>query len=157
MNKPRKSARVLAIDYGKVRAGVAVSDELGLYAHARPALDATNRKALIAAVAALARDEEVGRILVGLPLTLSGERGPSAERALSFAQAVADATGLDVELIDERLTTVEASRQLRASGISGRRKQQAKVDGVAAAVILQSWLDGRASGDDPADPSDPEA
>jgi putative Holliday junction resolvase len=142
MKDPRRGARVLAIDFGKARAGVAVSDELGLYAHARPALDAKNRKALIAAVVAIARAEDIGRVLIGLPLTLAGEQGPSAQRAIAFAQAIADATGLDVELVDERLTTVEAGRQLRASGVASR-DQQAKVDGVAAAVMLQSWLDGR--------------
>jgi putative Holliday junction resolvase len=142
VTSPRAHARVLAIDFGKVRAGIAVSDELGLYAHARPPLDAKNRKALLAAIAAIIRDEEVGRLLIGLPLELSGDRGPAARRALQFAQELADATGLEVELMDERLSTVEAGRQLRASGVE-KRKQQAKVDGVAASVLLQSWLDRR--------------
>lgn len=142
MTHPTDRARVLAIDFGKARAGIAVSDELGLYAHARPALDASNRKALLAGITAIIREESVGRLLIGLPLELSGERGPAARRALAFAQELADATGLEVELIDERLSTVEAGRQLRASGVAGR-KQKGKVDGVAASVLLQSWLDSR--------------
>lgn len=142
MARPSNAARVLAIDLGKARAGVAVSDELGLYAHTRPPIDARNRKALLAALAELARAEGVRRFLIGLPLEMTGEHGPAARRALAFAQQLADATGLEVEVVDERLTTVEASRQLSASGIEGRR-QKSKVDGVAAAVILQSWLDRR--------------
>lgn len=142
MKSSRAPARVLAIDFGKVRAGIAISDELGLYAHARPALDATNRKPLLAALTQIIRDEGVERLLIGLPLELSGDRGPAARRALQFAQELADATGIEVELIDERLSTVEAGRQLRASGVAGR-KQKAMVDGVAASVLLQSWLDGR--------------
>lgn len=138
---PKPPARILAIDFGKARAGIAVSDELGMYAHARPPLDAKNRKALLAALTEIIRAESISRILIGLPLELSGDRGPAARRALQFAQEIADASGLEVELIDERLSTVEAGRQLRASGVEGR-KQQALVDGVAASVLLQSWLDG---------------
>lgn len=134
--------RVLAIDFGKARVGVAISDELGLYAHARPALDGKNRRALLEELSRLVREESVVRLLIGLPLELGGGEGSAARRALSFAQALADATGVEVEMCDERLSTVEAARQLRASGVSGR-KQKDKVDGVAASVILQSWLDRR--------------
>jgi putative holliday junction resolvase len=144
MSESRGAGRVLAIDFGKVRVGVAISDELGLYAHARAPIDARNRRVLLEAIAAIIRDEGVDRLLIGLPLELRGERGPAARRALDFAQQLADATGIEVELCDERMSTVEASRQLRASGVAGK-KQKALVDGVAAAVILQSWLDRRRS------------
>lgn len=134
--------RVAAIDLGKARVGVAVSDELGLYAHPRPFLDGKSRKALLGALSALAREEEITRFLVGLPLEMSGVEGSAARRAMEFAEELASATGLEVELIDERLTTVEASRNLRASGISARRGKRL-VDGAAAAVLLQSFLDRR--------------
>ena len=145
---PSASAvRVVAIDLGKARVGVAVSDELGLLAHPRPYLDGKSRKPLLAALVAMARDESVQRFLLGLPLEMTGEHGPAARRVLAFAQELADATGVEIELVDERLTTVEAAQQLRASGV-GAREGKGLVDGVTAAVILQSWLDARRVGDD---------
>jgi putative Holliday junction resolvase len=134
--------RVAAIDLGQVRVGVAVADELGMYAHPRPPLDGKRPRAAIEALAALAREEGVKRFLVGLPLTLDGRQGPAARRALEFAQTLADASGVPVEMVDERLSTVEASRRLREGG-TGSRKARGRVDGVAAALLLQAWLDRR--------------
>jgi putative Holliday junction resolvase len=134
--------RVVAIDLGKARVGVAVTDDLGLMAHARPHLDGKSRKALLRALVELAREERTERFLVGLPLEMSGQEGLAARRALAFAQELADATGVAVEMIDERLSTVEASRRLRDGGVSGRA-QKDRIDGAAAAVLLQGWLDGR--------------
>lgn len=131
--------KVAALDFGKARVGLAVADDLGMYAHARPPLDGRNRKALLAAIAEVAREEGIERFIVGLPLELDGSQGPSARRATELAQQVADATGLEVELLDERLTTVEASHQLAASGVS-RKEARSRVDGVAAAMILEAWL-----------------
>lgn len=134
--------RVCALDLGKARVGVAVTDDLGLYAHPRPPLDGRNRKALLAALTRLAKDDGIERFLVGLPLDMTGEHGPAARRATQFAQEVADATGCDVELVDERLSTVEAEGHLRAHGMS-RREARPHIDGAAAAVVLQAWLDAR--------------
>lgn len=134
--------RVAAIDLGKVRVGVAVADELGMYAHPRPPLDGKRPRVAIEALAALAREEGVKRFLVGLPLTLDGRQGPAAQRALEFAQTLADASGVPVEMVDERLSTVEASRRLREGG-TGSRKARGRVDGAAAALLLQAWLDRR--------------
>jgi putative Holliday junction resolvase len=138
----RLTKRVAAIDLGKARVGVAVTDELGLMAHARPFLDGKSRKALLASLVELAREEQLERFLVGLPLEMNGDHGPAAQRALEFAQQLADATGVEIEMIDERLSTVEASRRLRDRGVKAR-DQKSLVDGAAAAVILQSWLDAR--------------
>ena len=137
--------RVAAIDLGKARVGVAVSDELGLLAHPRPLIDGKSRKALLGALVELAREEEITRFLVGLPLEMSGAEGSAARRAMTFAEELAQATGIEVELIDERLTTVEASRRLHAGGVSGRRGKERieRIDGAAAAVMLQSFLDRR--------------
>lgn len=138
----KRAPRVAAIDLGKARVGIAIADELGMMAHARPPLDGKSRKALLGALANLAREEKIERFLVGLPLEMTGEEGPAARRALELAQQIADATGVEVEMIDERLSTVEASRRLRDGGTSARA-QKGRVDGAAAAVILQGWLDAR--------------
>lgn len=135
---------VCGVDLGKVRVGVAVSDELGALSHPRPALDGTNRKGLLAALAALAQEEAVGRFVVGLPVEMSGGHGAAADRAMKFAGALANATGLEVELWDERLTTVEASRRLSEAG-KRKKSQQASIDSASAALLLQSWLDARGS------------
>src|SRR4051794_20308727 len=119
----KPSPRVAAIDLGKARVGVAVSDELGLLAHTRPFLDGRSRRPLLAALGTLAREDGITRFLVGLPLEMTGEHGPAARRALAFAQELADATGVEVEMIDERLSTVEASRRLTDGGVTARRQK----------------------------------
>jgi putative Holliday junction resolvase len=121
---------------------LAVSDELGVMAHARPPLAGRDLRKLLAELCALAKREGIERFLVGLPLDRMGDEGGPATRSRRFAQALANASGREVELVDERLTTVEASRRLREGGVSAKRGKPL-VDGVAAAVILQSWLDGR--------------
>ncbi|MBK6691095.1 MAG: Holliday junction resolvase RuvX [Myxococcales bacterium] len=134
--------RVCALDLGASRVGVAVSDELGLLAHPRGVFDGKDQRKLLQAVKALADDEALDRILVGLPLHMSGREGEGAKRARMLAQAIANATGLEVELLDERLTTVEAKRSLRDSGVHGK-KAKAHIDEASAVVMLQAWLDTR--------------
>ncbi|AKT39642.1 Holliday junction resolvase RuvX [Chondromyces crocatus] len=134
--------RVAAIDLGAARIGVAVTDELGLMAHPRPPLDGSTGKAVLEALTSLAREEGVKRFLVGLPLNLDGREGSAARKATTFAQELANATGIAVELVDERLSTVEASRRLREGGVNSRRARK-RIDGAAAAVLLQAWLDRR--------------
>lgn len=134
--------RVLALDRGEVRVGVAISDELGLLAHPRPALDGRRAREMFETLRALCAEEGVERVLVGYPLDLQGEEGAAARRAVRFAEEVARVTGLTVELVDERMTTVIAARSLREAGVSKRAAKQ-KVDGAAAAHLLQGWLDAR--------------
>lgn len=138
----RAPRRVCALDLGAARVGVAVSDELGVMAHPRGALAARPRPAFLAALAALVREEGIGRILVGFPLDLRGTEGEAARRARLLAQDIADATDCDVELVDERLTTVQAQRSLTDSGLN-RKESRAHIDEASAAAILQAWLDAR--------------
>ena len=137
-----RRARTVGLDFGGARCGVAIDDELGKLAHARPNFAAKDRKLLLESLVAFAAEEHAARFVVGLPLEMSGREGRAAERVRDFAQQLADASGLDVVLWDERLTTVEASRALRASGHDARA-QKSRIDGAAAVAILQSWLDGR--------------
>jgi putative Holliday junction resolvase len=134
--------RTCALDPGKVRVGVAIDDDLGLLAHPRGSLDGRDQKALLAALRVLADDEHVVRFVVGLPLDMHGGEGMAARGARALAQRVADVTGREVELWDERLTTVQAARALRASEVRGK-KARARIDEAAACAILQSWLDAR--------------
>lgn len=134
--------RTVALDPGKARVGVAIDDGLGLMAHPRGALDGKDRRALLEALKDLAEAEGVVRFVVGLPLDMHGGEGMAARASRVLAQQLADATGREVELWDERLTTVQAQRELRASELRGK-KARARIDEAAACAILQSWLDAR--------------
>jgi putative Holliday junction resolvase len=136
--------RTLGIDHGERRVGVALSDEDGRIAHPRATLARRDPKELIAALAALVREEGVQAIVIGLPLHLDGSEGASARRARRFAELVQQATGLSVTLWDERLTTVAAQRALGEAGVRAS-DQRAMVDRVAAALMLQSYLDFKAA------------
>ncbi len=112
-------------------------------AHPRGTLDGRNVKALLERLGSLADEQDVVRFVVGLPLDMTGGEGTAAREARVMAQRIADATGRLVELWDERLTTVQAARELAASELRGK-KARARVDEAAACAILQSWLDARA-------------
>ena len=134
------SGRVLALDFGTRRVGVAVSDPLGISAQPHSVLDGTD-PGLMGIIGRLAGDLGVERIVVGLPLSLDGSEGPAAAAARRFAAEVAASTGLPVNLLDERFTTVSAERVLVQAGLTGRRRRVVR-DRVAATVLLQSYLDG---------------
>lgn len=136
----RRPGRVCALDLGAVRVGVAVSDELRLYAHPRGVLDGRDRGALVRAIVEVIAREGVDRILVGFPLDMKGGEGDSARRARGLAQKIADATGLEVELVDERLSTVQARRALAASDVHGKKAKE-RIDEASAVTVLQAWLD----------------
>jgi putative Holliday junction resolvase len=134
--------RVLGIDPGEARIGVAVSDELGMLAHPCETIDCKKNNA-VQRLGELAREKDVEKIVVGCPRNMDGSHGPGAEKAKQFADALANATGLTVILWDERLTTVAASRSLHAAGRNAKQ-QKRLIDQVAAQHILQSWLDASA-------------
>lgn len=133
--------RRLGIDVGSVRIGVALSDPDGLIATPlRTVPRDVEGGADVSAVIALVVEHQAIGIVVGLPRTLAGREGSAAEAARLFVAALEPVVGVPVELSDERLTTVVATRQLRESGRKGRR-QRAVIDQVAAVGILQGWLD----------------
>lgn len=137
--------RALGVDLGSKRIGIAVSDRSGTIASPLVVLQRTGRRAEDhRRIAALVREEEAEVVVVGLPLTMSGERGPAARSAVAEAEQLATVVGVPVETHDERLTTVSADRVLMAADLDARARRQV-VDKVAAAVLLQSWLDARAS------------
>jgi putative Holliday junction resolvase len=138
--------RILALDLGARRIGLALSDERGVTARGLRTLHRSSKRQALAAVARLAAEQGVGLILVGHPLRLSGEEGPEALRARRFAEELAERTGLPVKLLDERFTTVQARRVLRECGVRLRKQAQPVVDRVAAVLLLEAYLDARAAG-----------
>ncbi|TMC54621.1 MAG: Holliday junction resolvase RuvX [Chloroflexi bacterium] len=132
--------RVLAVDPGSKRVGIAISDPSGTIAQALTTVDAEPVGTLVTRLAEIAKRNEAARIVVGLPRRLDGSYGPEAKAARALADAVRKASGLPVELVDERLTTVAAERSMIAAG-ARRAKRRATVDRVAAALLLQSHLD----------------
>lgn len=132
----------MGVDLGAKRTGVAVS--VGSVARPLTVVEAGGSD-LVDRISELARSEDVSEIVVGEPIRLDGTRGPAAEQARETAECIRRATGLEVRLWDERLTTAEAERALIGGGVR-RRKRRAVVDKLAAAVLLQSYLDARAAG-----------
>jgi putative Holliday junction resolvase len=135
--------RVLGIDFGARRIGLAISDEDGRVATPHSTLDRRSDAAAARAIADLARREGVGALVVGEPVNLDGTRGPAAARARAFAARLARESALPCELVDEALTTVEAARRLREAGVDPRRAPR-RLDAIAAQILLQEALDRRA-------------
>jgi len=129
--------RVLALDLGTTRVGVAVSDATATLASPLATVAAGDR----ARLASLVEEEGASLVLVGLPRNMDGSLGPAARAARAEAAALADSLPVPVLLVDERLTTVSADRALREQGRRGRARRRL-VDQAAAAVLLQGWLDG---------------
>jgi len=132
--------RVLAVDPGAKRVGLALSDPTGTIAQPLSTLPAEPRDTLVERLAEVARQNEVTRIVVGLPLRMDGSHGPEARSAQQLAAALRKAARLPVELVDERLTTAAAERSLIAGGVRRASRRQT-VDRVAAALLLQTHLD----------------
>jgi len=138
--------RVLGVDYGRVRLGLAMSDEGSVLASPLPHYRrARSLRDDLRYIANLASKHDIKRIVIGLPLHMNGSIGEMAEEAAGFADEVERATGLVVERIDERLTTAEAERTLLEADIS-RKKRKGLRDSLAAVLILQSYLDREGSG-----------
>jgi putative holliday junction resolvase len=130
-------SRSLGVDYGTKRVGLAISDALGITA--RP-LSVVSRSTVVAEVVNLVKEHDVGTIVVGLPTGLSGDEGMSASEARKLADELGAATGVELILVDERYTSRIAEDALLESGMK-RRKRRESVDKVAAAIILQDYLD----------------
>jgi len=131
--------RILGVDIGEKRVGVAISDELGIAAHPLETIAQTTDEALIEKLKASARENGVTRIVVGLPLNMNGSLGDSANKILDFVERLKEKTGLDVVTWDERLTSVEAEKLLLGLDKS-RKKRKTLSDEVAAVLILQAYM-----------------
>lgn len=135
--------RALGIDLGSKRIGIAVSDTSGTVATALTTVHRSkSRRHDHAEITKLVRDEEAELVVVGLPLSLDGTKGPAARGAEKETEQLATVVGVPVEMYDERFTTVTAERGMLEAGLDARQRRKV-VDKVAAAVMLQAWLDHR--------------
>jgi putative pre-16S rRNA nuclease len=133
-------SRILALDLGKRRIGLAVSDPLRITAQGLPNLVRTNKRTDLAALQEIISQREVGLILMGNPINMGGTEGRQSRWVHEFAEAIERRLGVPVKFWDERLTSVQAGRVLRESGIS-IEKRAAAVDRLSAVILLQSYLD----------------
>ena len=136
--------RILALDIGEKRVGIAVSDPDERVASPVCVLAADEVRSNAQSFRRVLEDWEPELLLCGLPYTLAGEEGPQAQRIRSFADDVSQSTGISCEFADERLSSAEAKRSLREKGLS-EKAMRGKVDMIAASLFLQSWLDARAA------------
>jgi putative Holliday junction resolvase len=133
------ASRILALDYGTKRIGVALSDELGWTAQPLETIDRRSLDRDIAHIAALVRSHEVARVVLGLPLQLDGRQGPAIEAMREFAAKLEAGLPVPLVLWDERLTT-KAAEDLLIAAVVSRKKRKGAVDRIAAAILLQSYL-----------------
>ncbi len=135
--------RVLGVDYGERRVGLAVSDPTGTIAQPLPTLTRrAGKRPPVQAIADLAREWQVEAVVVGLPLTLEGDESDWTRETRAFAERLAQRTGLPLHFVDERLTSVRAERAVRSLGLRrAEREDKTRVDAAAAVLILQAFLD----------------
>jgi putative holliday junction resolvase len=135
--------RVLGLDVGSRRIGLAISDPLGITAQGLETLQRRNKRADFAALAEVIKKYEVRQVVIGLPLRMSGEAGTQSAKMQEFAEEFRKYFGIPVHLWDERLTSAEANRLLRGTELSIEKRAKA-VDRMAAVLILQGWMENRA-------------
>lgn len=131
--------RIMGIDYGDARTGVALSDLLCTIVGSTVVVPSRNREKAIVDIVRMAKEQEVGKIVVGLPRNMDGTEGPRAELCREFADLLAQATGLEIIMWDERRTTVEAHNILSQHNYHGQKRKNT-VDAVAASLILEGYL-----------------
>jgi len=132
--------RIMGIDYGEKRIGVAISDPLGITAQGLPTIERTNIQEDIQKILNIIREKEVGEIVVGLPKHMNNMLGEKAQAVLAFVDLIKKHVNIPVNTIDERLSTVRAHRTMLEGDLS-RKKRKDRVDMIAAQLILQNYLD----------------
>lgn len=137
-----QTGRILGLDFGSHRIGAAVSDPLGITAQPLPAIPRKGDRRDMEAISDLIREYSVVTVLLGLPLTMSGEEGPQAKKARLFGEKIRERLGIPVETWDERLTTVQAERHLIATGTRRAKRKEVR-DSLSAVFLLQCALDYR--------------
>jgi len=135
--------RTLGVDFGSKRIGLAISDAMGMMAGPLTVIQVgKSMDGAIAQIARIAKAEEAVRLVVGMPFNMDGSEGPQADKTRAFAKTLGDALKLPVEFVDERLTSYAAESMLQAAELTNARVK-ARVDKVAAQILLQTWLEAR--------------
>ena len=133
--------KIMGLDYGEARTGVALSDELGMIAHGLESIEHKgNDKKLLERICEIIKANKVSKIVIGYPLNMNATKGPRVEKTDAFIKKLVKETGLPVEKIDERLTTVAAHKTMTLLGVSAEKKKKI-VDTISAEYILQMYLD----------------
>jgi putative Holliday junction resolvase len=132
--------RILALDHGTVRVGVALSDELKMIASPLEFIPAEPWDAFLQRLQQIMAEKQVERVLVGMPRNMDGSFGPAAEKVRAFVEQLRAVLTVPVQTVDERLSSVHAQKLLHQAGVKSRQ-QRGKVDQMAAAILLQSYLD----------------
>jgi putative holliday junction resolvase len=140
-----QAKRILGLDVGSKRIGLAISDPLGITAQGLETLQRQNKRLDFAQLEQVIREHRVAEIVIGLPLRMAGGEGIQAEKMQAFAEEIRRRFRLPVHLWDERLTSAQANRLLRETEMSIKRRAEV-VDQMAAVLILQSWMDARSGG-----------
>lgn len=134
--------RILGIDFGEKRIGLALSDPLGFTAQSLDTLMRQNKNQVLQDLSVLCKERQVGEVVIGLPVNMDGSVGPKAKEVLDFIPKMEAALGVPVKTWDERLTSRQAGRLMIEEGLS-RRKQRSKSDALAAILILQSYMESK--------------
>ncbi len=133
--------KIMGLDYGEARTGVALSDELGMMAHGLESIEHKgNDKKLLERICEIIKANKVSKIVIGYPLNMNATKGPRVEKTDAFIKKLEKETGLPIEKIDERLTTVAAHKTMTLLGVSAEKKKKI-VDTISAEYILQMYLD----------------
>ena len=136
--------RILGIDHGEKRIGMAISDPLGVAAHGLPTLERSGEEVDLKSIGEVIAEKDVDEIVVGLPKNMDDSLGDEAKRAMAFAEKLKQRFSVPVHMVDERLTSARAERSLRQANVP-REKRKGKTDRIAAQLILQSYLDRKGS------------
>jgi putative Holliday junction resolvase len=134
--------KILGIDLGEARVGLAISDELGALAHPLETIHLKSTPNAIGRITEIAAREKITTVVVGMPRNMNGTYGPAAEKAKAFGKKLESAAGVEVKFWDERMTSIAAQRALHESGRNVKRSR-AVIDQVAAQIILQAFLDSQ--------------
>lgn len=135
-----EKGRILAIDYGEVRIGLAISDPLRIFAFPLMVIDLRKTPDFIKSIESIIKEKEVKKIIIGFPLKLDGSEGIQTEKVKKFVEEIKQKIEIDTEMVDERLTTTLAQRFLKNIGID-RKKQKNIIDEVAASKLLETYLE----------------